>query len=154
MDASMSVTIEDVSIRDLDRLHEIEKQCFTDEAFTKEQIVQLLKDYNSIGLVARASGKVIGFVLGIIYVDRNAMHGHILTIDVSPAFRRRRIGQMLLQEIENIFRQKGVRASHLEVREDNAAAINLYTKLGYKEIGKLENYYGKTHGIYFEKVLA
>jgi ribosomal-protein-alanine acetyltransferase len=154
MGAFMAVTVEDLSIRDLDRLHEIEKQCFTDEAFTKEQIVQLLKDYNSIGLVARSGGKVIGFVLGTMYVDRNAIHGHILTIDVSPDYRRRRIGQALLKEIESIFRQKGVKTSRLEVREDNAAAIHLYTRLGYKEKGRLGNYYGKTHGIYFEKVLT
>ena len=150
----MAVTIEDLSIRDLDRLHEIEKQCFKDEAFTKEQIVQLLKEYNSIGLVARADGRIVGFVLGMIHVDRKAMHGHILTIDISPTYRRRRVGQRLLQEMENIFKQKGVKTSHLEVREDNAAAISLYIALGYKEIGKLENYYGNTHGIYFEKVLT
>lgn len=150
----MEVTIEDLSIGDLDRLHEIETECFTTEAFTKGQIIELVRDYNSIGLVARAGRRIVGFVIGLIYVDRTAMHGHILTIDISPTYRRRGIGQRLLQEMEKIFREKGVKTSHLEVREDNVAAINLYTKLGYKKIGKLDNYYGKKHGTCFRKVLT
>jgi ribosomal protein S18 acetylase RimI-like enzyme len=61
---------------------------------------------------------------------------------------------MLLQEMENIFVHKGVQACLLEVREGNVSAIGLYQKLGYHEIGRLENYYGKAHGIYLKKTLA
>jgi ribosomal-protein-alanine acetyltransferase len=150
----MPVTVEDASIRHLDRLYEIEMECFEEEAFTKKQIAQLLTDYNSVGLVARENDKIVGFIIAMMYVDRNALSGHILTIDVSPAYRRKGIGQMLLQEIEKIFKAKGVKASHLEVREDNVAAISLYEKLGYQKIGKLKNYYGNAHGIYLKKVLT
>jgi ribosomal-protein-alanine N-acetyltransferase len=129
-------------------------ECFEKEAFTKRQIVQLLTDYNSVGLVARENDRILGFIIAMIYVDRNALSGHILTIDVSPAHRQKGIGQMLLQEIEKIFKTKGVKTSHLEVREDNVAAISLYTKLGYQKIGKLKNYYGNAHGIYLKKVLT
>jgi ribosomal-protein-alanine N-acetyltransferase len=150
----MTAVIEDALVRHLDRLCQIETECFRDEAFTKEQIFQLLKEYNCVNLVARVDGNIVGFVIGMMYVDRKDMYAHILTIDVSPAYRRRGIGRMLLQEIERIFEEKGVKASHLEVREDNVAAINLYRKLGYEKIGKLRNYYGKVNGIYFKKVLA
>jgi ribosomal-protein-alanine acetyltransferase len=150
----MTAVIEDALVKHLDRLHEIEIECFRDEAFTKNQIAQLLKEYNCVSLVARVGEIIAGFIIGMMYVDRKALYAHILTIDVSPAYRRRGIGQMLLQEIEQIFREKGVMASHLEVREDNAAAINLYIKLGYENVGELRNYYGNANGIYFKKVLA
>jgi ribosomal-protein-alanine N-acetyltransferase len=150
----MTAVIEDALVKHLDRLCEIEAECFRDEAFTKGQILQLLKEYNCVNLIAREDGIIAGFVIGMMYVDRKAMYAHILTIDVSPAYRRRGIGRMLLLEIERIFKEKGVKASHLEVREDNVAAINLYRKLGYEKIGKLMNYYGKANGIYFKKVLA
>jgi ribosomal-protein-alanine acetyltransferase len=150
----MTVTVEDASIGHLDRLYEIEMECFEKEAFTKKQIAQLLMDYNSVGLVAKEDDKILGFIIAMIYVDRNASSGHILTIDVSPAHRRKGIGQMLLQEIEKILFAKSVRACHLEVREDNVAAISLYRKLGYQKIGKLKNYYGNAHGICLKKVLA
>lgn len=150
----MAVTVEDASVKFLDRLYEIEKECFIEEAFSKKQIAQLLTDYNSISLIARENGEVAGFIVGVVYPDRKAVNGHILTIDVSPRHRRKGIGRMLLQEMESIFAQKGVQSCLLEVREDNAAAISLYRKLGYEEIGRLENYYGNAHGIYLKKVLA
>lgn len=150
----MRVTVEDASVKYLDRLCEIEMECFDEEAFTKKQIAQLLTDYNSIGLIARENGEIVGFIVGMIYLDRKAVNGHILTIDVSPSHRRRGIGQLLLKEMESIFAKKGVQACLLEVREDNVAAISLYRKVGYKEIGRLENYYGNAHGIYLKKVLT
>jgi ribosomal-protein-alanine acetyltransferase len=150
----MSISIEDASIRHLDRLHEIEKECFKEEAFTKSQIAQLLTDYNSIGLISREGGIIVGFIIGMIYVDGNASSGHIFTIDVSPSHRGKGTGELLLREIERIFRQKGVKTSSLEVREDNAAALNLYRKLGYHEAGMLKDYYGTAHGIYLKKVLS
>ncbi|MCL6578809.1 MAG: GNAT family N-acetyltransferase, partial [Candidatus Bathyarchaeota archaeon] len=82
----MEVTIEDASIQHLDRLYEIEKECFDKEAFTKQQIAHLLTDYNSIGLVAKINDKIVGFVIGMLYIERTALAGHILTIDVSPTY--------------------------------------------------------------------
>jgi ribosomal-protein-alanine acetyltransferase len=150
----MSAVIVDASIRHLDRLHEIETECFKDEAFTREQIARLLKDYDSIGFVACVGNKIVGFVISMIYIDRNDLQGHILTIDVLPDYRRKGIGQMLIQETERILKQKGAKASRLEVKEDNYAAINLYKKLGYEKVGKLKNYYGNSHGIYLNKALT
>ena len=49
----MAVEIEDATLEHLDKLFEIELQCFTNEAFTKRQISYLLTDYNTIGLVAK-----------------------------------------------------------------------------------------------------
>jgi len=150
----MDVTIEGASSKYLEKLYVIEKKCFKEEAFTKEQILQLLQDYNSISLVARVNNEIAGFVIGMIYVERNTLHGHILTIDVEQRFQRQGIGTLLLKKIEDTFKQKKTKFLHLEVREDNEAAIGLYTKMGYVTIGKLDNYYGKVHGLYLRKSLA
>lgn len=150
----MTVTVQDASMKCLERLYEIEKECFVEEAFTKKQISLLLTDYNSISLIAKENGEIVGFIVGMIYPSGKVVNGHILTIDVSPSHRRKGIGQMLLQEMENIFIQKGVQACLLEVREGNVAALSLYHKLGYEDIGRLENYYGKAHGICLKKILA
>jgi ribosomal-protein-alanine N-acetyltransferase len=150
----MAAVIEDAQIKHLDRICEIETECFRDEAFTREQILQLLKEYNCVNLVAKVGGMIAGFVMGMMYVDRKALYAHILTIDVSPEYRRTGIGQLLLHEIERIFKEKGVKASHLEVREGNVAAISLYRKSGYEKIGKLRKYYVNANGIYFKKALA
>jgi ribosomal-protein-alanine acetyltransferase len=150
----MTVTVQDASARNLERLYEIEKECFVEEAFTKKQISQLLTDYNSVSLIGREDSEIVGFIVGMIYPDRKASSGHVVTIDVLPLHRRKGVGTMLLNEMESIFAQKGVQVSLLEVREDNVAALSLYRKLGYTEVGRLENYYKNAHGIYLKKVLA
>jgi ribosomal-protein-alanine acetyltransferase len=150
----MTITLEDASTKDLDLLYEIETECFRREAFTKKQIAQLLMDYNSISLLARYDGKAAGFIIGRISIDEEALAGHILTLDVLPAQRRRGIGRKLLQELESIFAEKNVRESYLEARADNVAALRLYERMGYDKIGKLKNYYGNAHGVYLKKVLT
>jgi len=150
----MTVTIEDASIRQLDRLYEIETECFEREAFTRQQIAHLLTDDNSVSLLAKVNGHIVGFIIGTIYLARNALTGHTLTIDVSPTHREKGIAQRLLGEIEKIFKEKGVKACRLEVREDNIAALRLYQKFGYKKVARLKNYYGDAHGVYLRKDLT
>jgi len=149
----MKIKIEGASTRFLDELYAIEKQCFEKEAFTKQQIAYLLTDYNTIALAARVNNEIAGFVIGQIDTVRNMPVGHIVTVNTVPAFRRKGIARKLLREIEALFKEKGVKECHLEVREGNIAALNLYLKLGYRQAGKLKNYYGDAHGLYLNKAL-
>ena len=150
----MLAKIEKASIEHLDRLCEIEMKCFETEAFTKQQIAYLITDSNSVILVSRVKGEIVGFIIGKIYMDKKTSAGQILTIDVSPKHRRKGIGQRLLQEIERTFKDKGVKICYLEVRENNFVALSLYQKFGYKRVGRLENYYGNAHGIRLRKALT
>jgi len=153
LEIDMETKIEYLSIKLLDKLYEIEKQCFTQETFTKQQIAYLLTDYNAIGLAARTNGEITGFIIARVDNERNTPVGHILTVDIAPSYRRKGIAQKLMHEIETIFREKGIKEIHLEVREDNIAASNLYQKLGYKKVSKLQKYYGDAHGLYLKKTL-
>ncbi len=150
----MSVTIQRARVNDLETLYEIEKECFTKEAFTKEQIGYLLQDPNVVSLVASRDGENVGFIIGLTYRGNKVRLGHIYTIDVAVKHRRRGIGLRLLKELEKIFVQKGVETCYLEVRIDNMAARELYRKQGYIETGQLKGYYPMgTHGIRLEKKL-
>ena len=149
----MDITISDLTIQLLDKLCEIENQCFEQEAFTKQQIACLITDYNTIGLTAIIKSEIAGFVIARVNITRNATFGHILTIDVAPAYRRKGVAQKLLHEIETTLRGRGIKECRLEVRENNVAALNLYQKLGYTKVGNLENYYGDAHGLYLKKSL-
>lgn len=150
----MAITIQTPTIRDIEELYDIEKECFTEEAFSKKQILSLLTSYNSISLSVREKGEVVGFIIGTIYYERTELTGHILTIDIRETHRRKGVGTALLEGMEKQFREQGVTACRLEVREDNIPAIKFYEKLGYKRIAKLENYYGKVNGLYLKKSLT
>jgi ribosomal protein S18 acetylase RimI-like enzyme len=84
----MDIKIEDLSIQLLDQLCEIEKQCFEQEAFTKQQLAYLVTDYSTIGLTAILNREIAGFAIARINIGRNVTSGYILTIDVTPAYRR------------------------------------------------------------------
>jgi [ribosomal protein S18]-alanine N-acetyltransferase len=149
----MEIKIETASVKLLDKLYEIEELCFDQEAFTKRQIAYLLTDYNTIALVAKADNEIAGFIIAQIEIENDTLFGHIITINVTPAFRRKRIGTKMLNEMEAILLQKGISECHLEVREDNSSALKLYHNKGYQKIGRLEKYYGKAHGLYLKKNL-
>ncbi len=149
----MEVKIETASLKLLDQLYKIEEKCFDQEAFSKRQIAYLLTDYNTIALAAKTNSEIAGFIIAQVEVEENTEFGHIITINVTPNFRRQKIATKMLHEIENLLKQKGISECRLEVREDNHAAIKLYQTLGYQIVGKLERYYGTKHGLYFKKIL-
>jgi ribosomal-protein-alanine acetyltransferase len=149
----MEIKIETASIRLLDKLYEIEAQCFNQEAFTKRQIAYLLTDYNTIGLVAKVNGDIAGFIISRVEIENDTFYGHIITINVAPNYRRKGIASKMLKETEAILKEKGITECRLEVREDNSAALKLYQNRGYQKIGRLEKYYADKHGLYLKKSL-
>jgi ribosomal-protein-alanine N-acetyltransferase len=149
----MKIKIETASIRLLDKFCEIEHQCFDQEAFTKRQIAYLLNDYNSIGLLAKVDSDIAGFIISQVEIENSTLYGHIITLNVAPSYRRKGIGTLMLKEVETILKEKGVNECHLEVREDNLAALKLYLKSGYVKIARLEKYYGRKHGLFLKKSL-
>jgi ribosomal-protein-alanine acetyltransferase len=150
----LSITIQQATVNDLETLYEIERECFTTEAFTKEQIAYLLQNPNSVSLVAQIDGENAGFIICLTYRDNKVRIGHICTIDVAVKHRRKGIGLRLLKEVEQIFIEKGVETCYLEVRVDNVAARELYRKQGYTETERLKGYYpAGIHGVRLEKKL-
>jgi len=147
----MEVKIETATIKLLDQLYAIEEQCFSEEAFSRRQIAYLLTDYNTIALVAKNNLDIAGFIIAQIDVEDNIEYGHIITLNIPHNYRRKRVATRLLQEIQGILKQRGIAEIHLEVREDNHAAVKLYQTIGYQTMGKLEKYYGKKHGLYLKK---
>jgi ribosomal-protein-alanine N-acetyltransferase len=150
----MSITIRRANIEDLDALWEIEKECFTVEAFTKEQIEYLLEAPTGVSLVAQINHEIVGFIISLIYPRNKIRVGHIYTIDVLTRHRRKGVASRFLDELERILIDKGVKACYLEVRLDNVAARRLYKKHGYVEMERLRNHYGMgAHGIRLRKLL-
>jgi len=143
------------TVNDLEKLYEIERECFTAEAFTKELLTILLQDSSSVSLIAQINGEIAGFIIGLIQHIRGMKTGHIHTIDVAIKHRRKGVGIKLLKELEQIFVKEGVRVCYLEARLNNVAALELYKKQGYTEVERLKNYYNEgAHGVCLQKWLS
>ena len=65
----------------------------------------------------------------------------VQNIAVHPEHRRRGLGRHLLGRILDEARAKGCRSVVLEVRASNTPARRLYTSLGFRTVGRREDYY-------------
>ena len=65
----------------------------------------------------------------------------ILTIAVHPAWQGRAIGRLLMEEVLRELYARRVVSLYLEVADDNAAAVRLYKRLGFDQVGRREGYY-------------
>jgi ribosomal-protein-alanine N-acetyltransferase len=68
--------------------------------------------------------------------------GHIMNVAVHPDYRRRGIGELLLLDLCDQARPRGVLRLTLEVRATNLAAQGLYHKYGFEVAGRRPRYYG------------
>ena len=66
---------------------------------------------------------------------------HLLNITVSPHLRKLGLGQRMMAAIEGVAAQQKMPRIILEVRPTNSAAVSLYQRLGYEQIGVRKNYY-------------
>jgi len=148
----MEIKIEKATIEDLDRLQKIERECFNEEAFSRERLAYLLETPNATDLKAKRNNKIVGFIIGLIKNRGMARIGQIFTLDVATEHRRTGIGFRLLNELERVFLENNVKTVYLEVRVDNEVALELYHKKGYFEIEPLQNYYSRgVHGFRMKK---
>jgi ribosomal-protein-alanine acetyltransferase len=153
VDESLSITIQRATINDLETLYQIERECFTIEAFSKEHIAYLLQNPNTVSLIAQVNGEIVGFIVGLIHRRDKMIIGRVYTIDVASKHRRKGVGLKLLDELERIFVKRGVKICYLEARVDNVAALELYRKRGYVEVEKLKKYYRGIRGVRLKKKL-
>jgi ribosomal-protein-alanine N-acetyltransferase len=91
-------------------------------------------------LVARAGGSVVGFA-GMLFVGTD---GHVTTIAVDEAHRRRQIGTRLMVALSRDAIERGATALTLEVRAGNEPAQAMYRRFGFAPAGIRRNYYPDT----------
>jgi ribosomal-protein-alanine N-acetyltransferase len=82
-----------------------------------------------------------GLVVGFIYITLMAGDCHILNLSVAPTQQRKGYGTELLRFILAWAGQHKAIMAYLEVRRSNLAAIQLYQKFEFNQIGERKNYY-------------
>ena len=119
---------------DLVRIMEIEAL-----AYPFPWTLQLFKDCLHVGYTA----EIIAFEQIISYglMSIAAGEAQILNVSVHPKWQSSGYGRQMLERLLDIANQKGVQSVFLEVRVSNQAAIHLYDKIGFKQIGVRRAYY-------------
>ncbi|MEN6521725.1 MAG: ribosomal protein S18-alanine N-acetyltransferase [Armatimonadota bacterium] len=130
------VKIEQMQRGDVQRVMEIEKQCFTTPWHESAYMTELV-NRSAYYVVGRIDGKVVGYSGMWIIMDE----AHITTIGVDPEYRGRKIGEQILIAMLEEAQRRGACRATLEVRESNDVAQNLYRKYGFVPAAIRRGYY-------------
>lgn len=116
----------------------IEEKAYGDHHWSKESFLAELSNELAHYYCAFDSGNNLVGYAGCWQVLDEA---HITTIAVDTNFRRKKVGEALLNKILQECYQNEIKYITLEVRVSNAAAISLYEKYGFKSLGTRKAYY-------------
>lgn len=108
------------------------------DAWSREWIEKLMAQPGVFACLAGESGFVLVRVAGD--------EAEVLTLAVEPAARRRGLASALLATASQVAQNRGVRSLFLEVGCRNLAAITLYKRLGFIEVGRRLGYYAAPGG--------
>ena len=91
--------------------------------FTGENVVFAVRD---------EVGGVIGFCWIVLFDPGTGLEGEVAEVYVSPEHRGRGIGDMLMEQAVRLFRERRVTLGYVWTREDNEAAVHLYSSAGFE----------------------
>lgn len=134
-----AIHIDEAGITGLDAVMLIMSEAFDPgygEAWTEPQTLSMLALPGVWLSLAWVDDRPAGFALNRIIADE----AELLLLAVSPRFRRRGIGLALIERSRTITRQRNGFRLHLEVRHNNPA-IELYSKAGFRLVGRRPGYY-------------
>jgi len=107
------------------------------ETASREYIEKALKEGSGIILVAHIGKKIIGMIKGSL-IDRvffdPRLVGMLEEFYILPEYRRRGVGQTLLDEMLKRLREKGVEIITAEAPAKNMLAANFYDRLSFRII--------------------
>lgn len=131
--------IRDVRTEDAELLYEIDQICFPAYlAYSRVEFLSYLRHPLLIGKVAEVHGKVCGFAIARLAGGPLA---HVITLDVVPEARRRKVGTRLVEALHREFRKRGVTRVTLEVDASDEVAQRFYLNMGYTRGELLRGYY-------------
>lgn len=130
------MTILEMKAEHVAQVAELEKLCFADP-WSQMSIESELRNIWSYWLVAAEEEQVVGYIGSQSTIDET----DVMNIAVHPQWRRRGIGESLINSLIGELKKRGSHALMLEVRASNEPAIGLYEKLGFAQVGCRKNYY-------------
>jgi len=122
---------------DVDAVVEIEREAFT-TPWQAETFVGLLeRDGVELIVMADPDDTIVGYAVLWCILDQ----GELANIAITPARRGGGLGARLLAHVLEVARGRGVETVFLEVRASNQAALELYARFGFEEVGRRRDYY-------------
>ncbi|HWK69065.1 MAG TPA: ribosomal protein S18-alanine N-acetyltransferase [Rhizobiaceae bacterium] len=112
--------------------------------WSEDEFASLLAQDTVFGFTVVETGRASAGPVGFVLARLAAGEGEILTVAVARAHRRQGLGWQLMDAVLRELHAQRAEALFLEVDETNVAALHLYKRLGFSEVGKRPGYYQTT----------
>lgn len=129
--------IQRMQVSDLDRIVELEQLCFTSPWSKQAFLYELNENPYGYYVILKEHAQIVAY-LGL-WLD--AERAQITTLGVDPDHRGQGYGKALLEHMFDVCSSKKVTNYSLEVRVSNRAAISLYKRYGFVQVGLRKAYY-------------
>ena len=135
----MDINIRQAKIYDVPAISRIERDSFS-EPWSAAEITKDVTAGGNVYVAAAVCGEELA---GYAEIRMIAGEAQIYNIAVAPEFRREGIGEALLRHMIDKAEEEKCYVVNLEVMDGNEAAMELYNKLGFREVGRRKGYYAK-----------
>ncbi len=130
--------------RDFSALYAIEEACFQPPLrFSRSYMRQVIRQPNAATWIAEDGERMCGFAIVEWTLGTDGLAAYIQTLEVLPETRGKGVGGELLRRMEDSAAAEGAEAIWLHVDEENATAIRIYERHGYRAQGRRQGYYGR-----------
>jgi ribosomal protein S18 acetylase RimI-like enzyme len=147
------MTVRAATLEDVDAILALETATFAQDSLSRRALRRFVVKPERPVLVARSGPRLVGYASLAARAGGRACR--IYSIAVDPAYMRRGVGRELVNACDRWARARGLQALRLEVRYDNAPAIGLYQKLGFRQFGCYPAYYADgAQALRYEKELV
>lgn len=131
------MTFEKMEHAHLDRVCELEKECFL-SAWNKEQcLYELDENPFSNGWILKAEDKIVGYA----FLWETFEMAQLARIGIDKAYRGQGLGRFLLEKLCQRAKEAECEFMTLEVRASNASAIALYEHFDFVRVNISKGYY-------------
>jgi len=121
---------------DLEQVLAIERVSFI-APWSRAAFEEELANRHSRLIVFRIHWRIVGYMCFWQVMDE----AHLLNIAVLPDMRRAGLGKSMMEHLEAVCRETGLKRILLDVARRNTAARRLYKKCGFRSIGFRKKYY-------------
>jgi len=138
----MNLELSPLADADLERLVALDEECFPGEPFARSWWHKALTGQGAAAWVVREGQALRAYCLFSRVLDE----AELLRIAVAPQARRQGVAQRLLAQAQSALERDGICRFHLEVRQSNQPAQQLYRALDWQLTGMRAGYYPAAEG--------
>jgi ribosomal protein S18 acetylase RimI-like enzyme len=96
------------------------------------QVPSAFQGENVVFAVRDEAGQVVGFCWIVLFDPGTGLEGEVAELYVSADHRGQGIGEMLVRQATRLFVERRVTLAYVWTREDNQAAVKLYSNAGFE----------------------